>query len=202
MSISLASFKDIMISKSGGKPLSKVSNFYSLVYQTMVKVKAQVDLPSSMRTVQLTNPVYTDIKIYPLPADMSLNGIVNLRPIIPNDTYFDFSNINQRQLKVQQKFSPSSQLYGVRNINGVQYLVINDVTTSQVVVNSCDSLTANGTTTALGVATSLALDGLQKGSHRNLGGCGQGRVSVDRRRGGLVAQELIDKFIVYGWPAR
>ncbi len=160
--ITLSSFKDILISKSGGKPLSKVSNFYSIAYQAMTKMKARVDIPSAMRTVQLTNPVYSDVKLYPLPADMGLNAIVNLRPIVPDVSYYDFSHLNQRQLKNEVKFSPVSPLYGVRNINGVQYLMINEETTEPIVVQSCDSLTAMGAVNLLGTATDLAVDELQK----------------------------------------
>lgn len=160
--INLTDFKDILISKSGGKPLGKVSNFYSIAWQAMNKVKKNVDLPSAMRTAQLTNPVYTDIQIYPLPADMGLNAIVNLRPIVPDSSYYDFANLNQRQLKNEIKFNNASKLYGIRNINGVQYLVINDVTTTPVTIQACDSLTAGGAVAVLGVSTSLAVDPLQK----------------------------------------
>ena len=162
--VSITDFKDILISKSGGKPLSKVSNFYSILWQAMSKVKKNCDLPSAMRTVQLTNPVYSDVRMYPLPSDISLNGIVALRPITPDDSYYDFTNLNQRQFNNEVKFDYNSisKLYGIRNINGVQYLLINDITTTPVVIQSCESLTASGATALLGVSTALALDSLQK----------------------------------------
>lgn len=159
--ILLSDFKDILISKSGGKPLSKVSNFYSIAWQAMNKMKKNVDLPSAMRTVQITNPVYSDVRMYPLPADLVLNGIVTLRPIVPNDTYYDFSNLNQRQFNVEEKFNPDGKRYGIRNIDGKQYLLINDVTTEAVTIQPCDSLTANGTVAALGVSSGVVLDTLQ-----------------------------------------
>lgn len=162
MSISIAQFKDIILSKSGGKPLSKVANIYSLIWQAMMKVKMQVDLPSALRTVQLTNPVYSDIHIYPMPGDVSLNAIVNVRPLTPNDNQYDFANINQRQFTIEEKFNPDSPRYGVRNINGVQYLLVNDVTTSPTVIQSCDSLTASGVVTAVGSVSNVATDALNK----------------------------------------
>jgi len=162
--VSITDFKDILISKSGGKPLGKVSNFYSILWQAMSKVKKNVDLPSAMRTVQLTNPVYTDVRMYPLPSDVSLNGIIALRPIVPNDSYYDFTNLNQRQFNNEVKFDYNSlsKLYGIRNINGVQYLLINDITTTPVLIQNCDSLTTMGTVALLGVSTDLAVDPLQK----------------------------------------
>lgn len=158
--ITVAQFKDILISKSGGKPLGKVANFYSILWQAMTKVKSKVDLPSAMRTAQLTNPVYTDITQYPLPADIALNGIVTLRPIKPDDTYYDFRNLNQRQLTVEQKFDYTSKRYGVRNINGVQTLKIVDQTTSPVVIQAGD-ISSNGAVTAVGATINVATEYLQ-----------------------------------------
>lgn len=128
----------------------------------MFKVKKNVDLPSSMRTVQLTNPVYSDLKMYPLPTDLTLNGIVNLRPITPDDSYYDFTNLNQRQFKVEEKFNNSSKRYAIRNINGVQYLLIHDTTTDPTIIQPFDSLTANGSIGAIGAVTAISVDGLQK----------------------------------------
>ncbi len=162
--VSITDFKDVLISKSGGKPLSKVSNFYSILWQAMSKVKRNVDLPSAMRTVQLTTPVYSDVRMYPLPSDMSLNGIVALRPIVPDNSYYDYNNLNQRQFNNEVKFDYNTynKMYGIRNINGVQYLLINDITTTPVIIQTCESLTALGTVAVLGVSTGLAVDPMQK----------------------------------------
>jgi hypothetical protein len=162
MSILVSQFKDVLLSKSGGKPLSKVANFNSILWQTMTKVKRNVDLPSAMRTVQLTNPVFTDVRQYPLPVDMALNSIVNIRPITVDTTYYDFTNLNQRQFNIEEKFDPTSKRYGIRNINGRQYLLINDETTSPTTINQGDSLTDGGVTSAYGASSGIYIDTLQK----------------------------------------
>jgi hypothetical protein len=160
--ISIQNFKDILISKSGGKPLGKVANFYALCYQAMTAVKTKVDLPSSMRTAQLVNPVYSNVKMYPLPNDITLDGIINLRPIVADDSYLDFTHVNGRQFVVEDKFNFAKKRLGIRNINGVQYILISDTTTEPLLINPCDSLTSNGTVTAIGATTNVAVDGLQK----------------------------------------
>lgn len=162
MSILVSQFKDVLLSKSGGKPLSKVANFNSILWQAMTKVKRNVDLPSAMRTVQLTNPVFTDVRQYPLPVDMALNSIVNIRPITVDTSYYDFTNLNQRQFNIEEKFDPTSKRYGIRNINGRQYLLINDETTSPTTINQGDSLTDGGTVVAYGASSAVAIDTLQK----------------------------------------
>lgn len=187
--VSITDFKDILISKSGGKPLSKVSNFYSILWQAMSKVKKNCDLPSAMRTVQLTNPIYSDVRMYALPNDISLNGIVALRPIVPDDTYYDFTNLNQRQFNNEVKFDYNSisKLYGIRNINGVQYLLVNDITTTPVLIQSCESLTAMGTVALIGVSTTLALDPLQKVAGSNSFSFSSGIGSANGLEGTLLA---------------
>lgn len=160
--ISITDLQDILRSKSGGKPLSKVANFFALCYEAMLEVKANVDLPSAIRTVQLTNPVYSSIDSYPLPSDVSLDSIILIRPIVPDTTYIDFTALNGRQMRVEEKFSTTSKRYGMRVINGVQSLLIQDVTTTPLVILNCDSLTANGAITAVGVTTNVQLDTLQR----------------------------------------
>lgn len=200
--VSITDFKDILISKSGGKPLGKVSNFYSILWQAMSKVKKNVDLPSAMRTMQLTNPVYTDVRMYPLPSDISLNGIVALRPIVPDDSYYDFTNLNQRQFNNEVKFNYNSisKLYGIRNINGIQYLLVNDVTTTPVVIQPCESLTTLGTVTALGVSTSLAIDTLQKVAGSGSFSFSTGIGSVNGLEGTLLSPiDLSAQRDILGW---
>lgn len=161
MNISITDFKDILLSKSGGKPISKLSNFYSLLFQAMNKVKKNVDLPSAIRTTQLTNPIYSDITEYPLPTDIGLNAIIYLRPINPDNSYYDFTNLNTRQLLIEQKYNKTKR-YTVRYKNGVPYLVIDEETTAPTLINACDSTTANGVAGVVGASTNVEVDTLQQ----------------------------------------
>lgn len=161
MQISITDFKDLMLSKAGGKPLAKISNFYSLLFQAMIKVKSNVDMPSMIRNVQLTNAVYTDVHQYSLPTDISLNGIIALRAIEPDDTFDDFKHLNMRQSLIEQKYGKLNRL-AIRYTNGIPYLLLDTETTSPLVVNACESLTANGTPAVIGATTAIAVDDVQK----------------------------------------
>lgn len=159
--LQISNFKDIILSKAGGKPLGKIPNFYSMLFQAMTELRSKTDIPSSIRTTQLTNPIYSDVDTYPLPIDVTLGGIINLRPITADDSFYDFNRLGQRQYKVEQKYNVANR-YATRNINGVQYLMLNNTTTSPTIINTCDSLTANGTVGLFGLATNLLSDSLQK----------------------------------------
>lgn len=186
--ISITNFRNFLLSKTGGKPLSKVQNFYALLSETMLRCKAQVDFPSSIRTIQLTNPIYSDVNIYPLPSDISLNAIINLRQQPQNTNYYDFTNMNARQALIENKFNyvnnggagggigPNGEILpatpgdfgrtqaprlAIRYKNGVPYLFVDVQTTAPVLVNSCTSLTENGTVTGLANTYNVHIDMLQ-----------------------------------------
>lgn len=162
--ISITNFKDIILSKSGGKPLAKIPNFYSMLYEAMLEVKSNVDLPSAIRTQTLTNPLYTDVQNYVIPNDITLNGIINIRPITADTSMYDFTSISARQFRVESKFQTDGlpPRYASRYKDGIQSLLINANTTSPVLINACESLTVSGTWALFGVSTTLALDSLVK----------------------------------------
>lgn len=162
--ITVAQFKDILGSKTGGKPISKIPNFYSMLYQAMMMVKSQVDLPSSIRTQQLVNPIYSDVDYYVVPQDLGMMAIVNLRPITPDDSYYDYHNFSQRQFTIENKFDTTTNFtrrYAIKYQNGTPYILISGIGEVPLVINNCESLTANGTWGAYGVASAVALDTMQ-----------------------------------------
>lgn len=159
--ISISDFKDIILSKAGGKPVGKIPNFYSMVFEAMIDLKSKTDLPSAIRTVQLVNPIYSQIDMYALPNDISLGGIINVRPIIQDDTYYDLHRQGQAQFGIEKKFGVSNN-YATKNINGKEYLSINQEVSSPTVLLSCDSLTDGITTASFGTTSDIELDTLQK----------------------------------------
>lgn len=159
--ITITDLKDILTSKAGGKPLSKIPNFYAMSYQAMLALKAKTDLPSAIRTAQITNPVYSDVKIYPMPTDAQLGAIFNLKQIPQDVTIYDYSRTNARQIALDGKYGTTKQI-ATKNIDGIEYLVIDVETTSPQVIHTCESTSANGTVTPYGVSTNLQVDTLQK----------------------------------------
>lgn len=162
--ISITNFKDLILSKSGGKPVSKIPNFYSMLFEAMIELKSNVDLPSAIRTMSLPNPIYTDVDNYVLPSDIAINGIINVRPVDNTDlSYYDMTAIGQRQFKVEEKYRNSSSTvfnptYAPRFNNGIQSLLLAATTTPPLLINNCESLTVGGTWALFGVAQDLMLD--------------------------------------------
>lgn len=166
--ITVTQFKSLLTNNSGGKPISKIQDFYSLLYQAMIMVKSMVDLPSSIRTTQLINPIYSNVDYYVVPADLDMGGLISLYPIKPDDSYYDYQNFSQRQFGIENKFISSSTVgssfvkrYAIKYKDGVPYILISGTGTVPVVINNCESLTANGTFSAQGVASAVAADSQQ-----------------------------------------
>lgn len=182
--ITINQISEILNSKNGGKPLSKIPNFYSLIYQAIVETRSAVDLPSSIRTVQLSNPIYSDIQRYPLPDDFSLGAIINLRPIIQNTEYYDFDRLNPRQYNIENKYSNIKYRYATKSIDGIEYLLFDADVSTPKNINNCDSLTSNGSVGAIGATTNIEIDTLQKIT-------GSGAISFDVGLGASNGVEII-----------
>lgn len=161
--ITVANFKSFISNKSGGKPVSKIQDFYSMLYQAMIMVKGAVDLPSSIRTAQLVNPIYSDVDYYVVPDDLGMGGMINLRPIQPDDSFYDYQNFSQRQFTIENKFDNSNftKRYAIKYKNGVPYLLISGTGTDPLIISNCESLTDNGTWGVYGVATNIDIDETQ-----------------------------------------
>lgn len=161
--IQISTFKSLISSKLGGKPVSKMSSFYSTLFEAMIRVKGAVDLPSSIRTTQLTNPVYSNIDKYVIPSDLGMQGIINLRPITPDNSFYDYQNFSQRQFGIENKYDTHSftKRYALRYQDGVPYLNISGTGTAPTIISDCESLTSNGSWGVYGVSSDIGVDSLQ-----------------------------------------
>lgn len=160
--LTITDFKDILLSKAGGKPLGKVPNFYSMLYQAMVAMKSDIDIPSAIRTTQLVNPIYSQIDTYALPSDISLGGIINLRPIIADDSFYDFNRQGQRQFGIEKKYGVSNK-YATKNNNGQEFLQANLDVASPYTLLACDTVgDSDVTVVSHGTALNTAVDPYQK----------------------------------------
>lgn len=170
--ITISELKDILVSKAGGKPLSKVSNFYALCYQAMYRLKGKVDLPSSLKSAELYNPIYTGVNRYILPQDVALGKIIGVRPIIEKNTDIYFNDrISGGQFNNELKYNYLDR-YTVLNKDGEQSILINKEISQPLVIHNCDDNTSNGTFTTLTGAENLEINTLKVKS-------GDGSISFD-----------------------
>jgi len=143
-----------------GRPIDKIPDLYSTMFEAMIALKAKVDLPSAIVVSELAQPIYSNRKIYPLPADCANDAIVAVRPIIPNTQgIYDFERRTSRQYDLETAYDSSiTDIHAVRHKDGEQYLALAEGTTEPLVIHDCESVSENGTWTGVGGLTDIELE--------------------------------------------
>lgn len=178
MNIQLSTLKNALLSKTGARALSSITNLNSVLYEVISTMRSNVDLLSSIRVQQLTQPLYTSPNSYILPEDFDLESLVQLRPVTKDAVQSYYNMEYPAQFLVERK----SNRLSIQHIDGKQYLLSSVVTTQPAVIHSCDNNTSNGTWVAGGNVTNVQEDQLYKIQ-------GSGSISFD---GGLLTNNFIE----------
>lgn len=158
MNIPLSTLKNALLSKTGARALSSINNLNSVFYEVVSTMRSNVDLLSSIRVQQLTQPLYTSPNAYILPQDFDLEALVQLRPVT-KDTVQQYYNMEYpAQFAVERRTNRLS----IAHKDGDQYLLSSVITTQPLVIQSCEDNTSNGAWVAGGNATNVQADTLQK----------------------------------------
>lgn len=158
MSFTIADVKTRMESKAHGTSLNKLADVYGLIYEAAGNLLLRVNPQETKRTAQITNALYDQVYEYIAPTDLKSDAIIDVFPQVNRNASDNFS----------QNYAEDFDLYKSNNTlttqfnSGVKTPRISKSLTSGVLLNGCDSLTANGTWSAGGNATNLAVDTLNR----------------------------------------
>lgn len=158
MNIPLSTLKNALLSKTGARALSSISNLNSVLYEVVSTIRSNIDLPSSIRVEQLTQPLYTSPNAYILPDDCDLEALIQLRPVTKDALQQYYNMEYPSQFLVERR----TNRLAVSHKDGKQYLLSSVATTSPVVIHSCEDNSTNGVWNAGGNVTNVAVDTLQK----------------------------------------
>lgn len=158
MNIPLSTLKNALLSKTGARALSSIGNLNSVLYEVISTMRLNVDLPSSIRVQQLTQPLYTSPNAYILPNDFDLEALIQLRPVT-KDVLQQYYNMEYpSQFLIERK----TNRLAISHKDGEQYLLSSVQTTAPITIHSCEDNTTNGTWVAGGNVTNVEADTLQK----------------------------------------
>lgn len=158
MNIPLSTLKNALLSKTGARALSSISNLNSVLYEVVSTIRSNVDLPSSIRVEQLTQPLYTSPNEYLLPDDCDLEAVIQLRPVTKDALQQYYNMEYPSQFLVERR----TNRLAVSHKNGKQYLLSSVPTTYPLVIHSCEDNSTNGVWSAGGNVTNVTVDTLQK----------------------------------------
>lgn len=159
MATTILQVKEHLTGMGHGGTLKKIRNIEALLERAGNNVLSRIDPVDSIRTTPLTNAVHDSVYDYPLPSDFG--KIIDL---IPQD---DRTGSDKPMRRHAQFFDLKKGLE--RNIVSIEskevakYIRIDwPVDPSPVTVNTMDSLTGNGTWSAVGTASGLKANELYK----------------------------------------
>lgn len=143
-------FNDAIHGKSG-----TIIDLRAFLNRVVRKLNGMVDLKSTIRTTPLSPGIYDGVYSYAAPADLKDNAIIDIRRQVDRSEEFDATTPEQFD---RTKTFDKSRIAVVEE-DGIKYLNIATVlSTDEVVMNQCDSLTANGTWVAADDASGLTVD--------------------------------------------
>ncbi len=157
MSKTIGQLKTTITSRLHGTTLNKLSDFYTLCRDTGEQVLSRIDLQETVRRTLLTNAIYDRVYDYTLPSDFKAPS--DLKPQSAQYNLYNNSSLS-RTFSRQFGNQKADNQFAVVWENGTQYLRFSKYINTPLVLNSADSLTANGTWAVGGNASDLELDTL------------------------------------------
>ena len=137
--------------------LNKVKNQTELINRAARTVIGKIDPDMTKKISQITNAVHDSIFDYTLPSDLKGKKVIDIRPQINREANEQFSQ------KFSQEFDVLKKGFQIRHNAGTKSLRLKaPIGTAAKVLHNMNSLTSNGTWTAVDDATNLTLDTLNK----------------------------------------
>ena len=138
----------------GGTSTDEITGLLDVFSRAGRQVLLDLDPFETIRTQTLTNGLYDNVFDYSAPTDIKGNKVIDIRPQVLRDSGTNFTQTYSEQFDL---YKPNNT-FSVESNTGTKYVRISKSLTSPTVINSCDSLTSNGTWAATTDATNLTKD--------------------------------------------
>ncbi len=161
MSYSITDLKNAIARKLHGTTSNQLTDFYGLLYDAAIKCQQDCDFEETRRTSPLTTPIYGQAAFeYACPADLKGNRIIDLRPQANRSITDVPTQLRSQDFDVIKDQVLSGSKVEVRWNGYVKTLRIAVPAKANVLVNSCDSVTGNGTWSVGSGASGIETDNL------------------------------------------
>jgi hypothetical protein len=159
MSYTIAQLKNDLTAVIHGTTLNQIQNLDGLIDRAGRKLVSELDPIETIRIAQINNALYDDVYDYSCPADLKGDRIIDIRPQVNRTTRDRFFQVYNEEFDLYKaKVNPAEVT--VQYNTAVKSLRIKKNLTQGLLLNNCNSLTANGTWTVGGSATDLTVDEL------------------------------------------
>lgn len=199
---SITDLRNAVARRLHGTTANQLTDFYGLLYDTATKCLDDCDFEETRRTAQLTTPIYGQSAFdYACPSDLKGNRLIDLRPQanrLEGDRPIQWRSQDFDVLKTQVTTGSGLE---VRWNKYARTLRIALPSLANVQINSCDSVTGNGTWSAGGGASAIATDDIyyvtNSGSLRySLNGNGY---IVNTTMQSVDLTDYLDRSVIFCW---
>lgn len=159
MSYTIAQLKNDLAGVIHGTTLNQIQNLDGLIDRAARKLLGDVDPIETVRIQQITNAIYDQVYDYSCPTDVKGDRIIDIRPQVNRTTSDRFFQVYNEEFDLYKATVEPAEVT-VQYNTAVKSLRINKNLLPGLLLNSCNSLTANGTWSVGGSATNLTLDEL------------------------------------------
>jgi hypothetical protein len=154
MSMTVSEFQDNLSAMLHGGTLNKVRNIESAMQRAANTLLSKIDPIDTMRTAALSETIHDDVFNYSLPSDYK--KIIDLYPQNRRNL-LDSANRNLVE-RFDLRKSLANKTVSIEGSEGSKVIRINWRSRQPKTLNGLDSLTANGTWSAVATASNVVLD--------------------------------------------
>ena len=159
MSFNITNVKSELSGILHGTQMNQITALDALIYRAARDVLLDVDPNETIRITPITNAVFNSVYDYAAPDDLKGNGIIDIRPQVNRKG----TDVWTQQYNQDFDVNKTSYMdnFTVNWNSAVKSLRINAPSLSAPIqINTCDSLTSNGTWTATSDAENLSVDSI------------------------------------------
>lgn len=158
MAYTIATLKNDVVAQIHGTTANKIVNFDGLINRAARQVLLDVDPNENIRITPISSQLFNSVWDYPCPVDLKGDGIIDIRPQVNRSSVAVVPQIYNQPFDLEKKTSLLNSSTIQWN-TAVKSLRINVPSLTQpTIINTCDSLTSQGTWVAGASASNLTVD--------------------------------------------
>lgn len=159
MTITVQQSKAELEARLHGTTLSKIRNVDGAFDRAARQLLLDIDPPETKKTSQLT--IYDEIYDYASPADLKGDGIIDIRPQQERQLYDKFQGKYSQDFDLRKRQSNSQSTFSIQFDNATKTIrIANQNAIAGIVLNTCDTISGNGTWAVSGNASNLSIDNI------------------------------------------
>lgn len=159
MAYSISNLKDDLEGVIGAASLDSIKNLTPLINRASRHVLAEIDPAETKRTAALASGIFDDVYDYAAPADLKGKKVIDIRPQVSRGKKDAFNQVFTKEFD-RRKLLETFQVNDTDYVKTIRLSASAPVAAK--VLHDMDALAANGSWTASGDASGLAVDTITK----------------------------------------